>query len=352
MRSLAAILCWVTLFAGAPLYAVTWHVPSQCPTIQAGIDSASAGDTVLVACGTYYEHDLWAKQGVCLRSETGQAECVTIENQSPGRRVFWCSGVNASTSIEGFTITGGMGDSGGGMFCRNNTAVRISNCTFYNNVVTPIVGTVSWGGGMYCRDGASPLLTNCTFLQNRASWGGGLCCRWDASPVLLDCTFLQNIAYIPIWIGRGGAVCCADVSSATLINCTLSHNASTWGNGIVHCKDDSWLEMLNTISAFSTDGPAFSCDGTCTFVLSCCDVYGNAAGDWTGCVADQYGLNGNFSEDPLFCNAGAGDLHIDCSSPCARGGQPECGLIGAWGVGCGATRTERTSWSSLKALYR
>ena len=39
---------------GLPATAATIHVPDDQPTIQAGIDAASAGDTVLVACGDYY----------------------------------------------------------------------------------------------------------------------------------------------------------------------------------------------------------------------------------------------------------------------------------------------------------
>ena len=54
----------------------------------------------------------------------------------------------------------------------------------------------------------------------------------------------------------------------------------------------------NTIIAFSTDGGAISCDDLAPS-LSCCDLFGNSGGDWVGCVAEQYGINGNFSADPV-----------------------------------------------------
>jgi hypothetical protein len=69
-------------------------------------------------------------------------------------------------------------------------------------------------------------------------------------------------------------------------------------------------------------------------VLTCCDVYGNAGGDWVGYIADQAGINGNFSADPLFCDTANGDLHIFNASPCAPANN-SCGvLIGALDVGC------------------
>ena len=54
----------------------TWYITpdgtGDAPTIRAGTDSASAGDTVLVACGTFYEYGVRIKPGVCLRPACAQ----------------------------------------------------------------------------------------------------------------------------------------------------------------------------------------------------------------------------------------------------------------------------------------
>ena len=105
-----ALICLPTLG-----YSRTWNVPLDAATIQAGIDSASVGDTVLVECGTYYEYGLSPKSGVVLLSETGQADCVTIDAQdlAPG---FMCFNLDTTTVIQGFAVIhGSTALSGGGV---------------------------------------------------------------------------------------------------------------------------------------------------------------------------------------------------------------------------------------------
>ncbi len=71
--SITTLICWIT-----PSFAAEIHVPQDAPTIQAGIDLALSGDTVVVSCGTYSEA-LLLKSGVTLRSETGSPDCVTLD---------------------------------------------------------------------------------------------------------------------------------------------------------------------------------------------------------------------------------------------------------------------------------
>jgi hypothetical protein len=60
----------------------------------------------------------------------------------------------------------------------------------------------------------------------------------------------------------------------------------------------------------------------------------------------------NFSADPLFCDEVGGDYRLGQDSPCADGSTTGCGLVGAYGVACGPTRVERTTWGRLKVIYR
>jgi hypothetical protein len=129
-------------------------------------------------------------------------------------------------------------------------------------------------------------------------------------------------------------------------------NVSGCGGGIC-CLNHSSPVVESTIIAFSLEGEAVYATGGCYPELVCCDVYGNAGGDWVGVIEDQYGTQGNISEGPLFCGEQNPQapyaLHSD--SPCAEGNNSECGLIGASSVGCGASSSVRESRMSVSTLF-
>ena len=136
------------------------------------------------------------------------------------------------------------------------------------------------------------------------------------------------------------------------MQCTFYENASPGGGGIEFC-----LSLGTTIErclvTHSTQGVAIAGAGY-GVTLTCCDLFGNAGGDWVGGIENQYGIDGNICEDPLFCDPENGDYHLQEGSPCAPFTPPneECDLIGAWPVGCGGTPVQRTTWGSLKATFR
>ena len=88
----------------------TWHITpdglGDAATIKAGIDSATAGDTVLVSCGIYYESGIDMRSGVVLLGETAEGDSAVIDAQERFN-VFNCSGCDSGTLIEGLTIRNG-----------------------------------------------------------------------------------------------------------------------------------------------------------------------------------------------------------------------------------------------------
>src|SRR3990172_4487930 len=95
------------------------RVPQDKATIQAAIDSAANGDTVLVAEGTYLENVVIKKKIVLashyvLDGDTSHISRTIIDGSSPnhadsGSVVTFGAGTDTSTMLVGFTITSGTG---------------------------------------------------------------------------------------------------------------------------------------------------------------------------------------------------------------------------------------------------
>ena len=378
MRYPLTILALTLILLAGSADARTWRIhpdgSGDAATIQAGIEAAASGDTVLVSCGTYTEHDiLLSTVGLVVRSESGQPDCVTIDAQRLGR-VLYGQGLDATTRIEGFTLTGGSSDRGGGGGFSAASPV-IADCLFIDNLSTFVGGGVDcrsesspafdhcrfidneadWdGGGLYCLGASSPTLDNCEFIGNTGGHsGGGMRCEGPGSdPVLTHCTFSGNDSDF------GGGFICYTSAEASLTNCTFSANAAASDGGGLYCGGFGVLTLSRTIVAYSDVGVGVFCESASTATLSCCDLFANAAGDWVGEIAGQGGADGNLGVDPQFCSIQPDadrNWMLQSDSPCAPGNHPQgtdCGVIGAWPVGCGTTPSERSTWGNIKTRFR
>ena len=133
-------------------------VPAKYPSIQAAIDSAVPGDTVLVAPGRYYENIRFKGKGIVVASQflhsrdAADIERTIIDGSRPahpdtGTVVRFVNQEDSTAVLEGFTITGGTGTiwldakdlqyfrEGGGILCElGSPTIRYNHIV--NNVAT------------------------------------------------------------------------------------------------------------------------------------------------------------------------------------------------------------------------
>jgi len=354
--------------------ATTIHVPGNASSIQAGINLAGSGDTVLVASGTYFEHDIKMKSGITLRSQEGCADSVTIDAQQLGR-VIYCQLISGSTRIEGFTITGGfvsgpMDNSGGGIACTGLSSPWIVRCTFTNNYAS------FDGGGVFCSSNSSPHLVECVISENQADNGGaGIRCELNSSPTLTDCTISNNTG-TGLWNSSSSAPTLTRCSITehprwginhqssaplTLVDCELARNTGTeWLSGGMRVWSGA-ADLTGCTIADNSGGAGGLrlLDGSVT--VTKCTFTGNHAVDEGGgfflegdsqLMVDDTDFSGNtaaLAGANGYVSAGS-SATLRCSVETLDGFEGD-GSITLDNVGCG-NPVRAITWGAVKALYR
>ncbi len=265
----------------------------------------------------------------------------TSNSASQGSAIALC--FSGSATVTGCTFSGNTAQYGGAVYVGyiGAAAATFTDCTFSGN-------TASIAGGGLFSDGSSLTLGGCTLSGNSASGPGGAVYFDGGTGSMTGCVSLRNTCTT-----LGSSTYCSTGSSVQITSCSFVADSS--GGAVIYCSSGVSPSLDRTVIAFCKQAASIGCinpPGSPT--LTCCDIYGNEYGDWTGCIAGQAGVNGNISQDPLFCDIPSGDLTNEACSPCLAANNScdqDIGAQASDGCGCGEA-TEPATWGGIKAMYK
>ena len=143
---------WDNIRVGVSNAASVIHVPSPThPTIQAGIDSAAVGDTVLVRRGIYTgpgNRDLnFNGKDIVLLSEEGSGTAI-VDCEGVTRAMTFENGETAAARVEGMSFVNGFATTSGGAIRITDGSPAFADCSFDDCTVD---STIAIRGGRRLR---------------------------------------------------------------------------------------------------------------------------------------------------------------------------------------------------------
>ena len=358
------------LVTAIPAAASVITVPGNYPTIQAAINAAANGDTVVVSPGTYFENIDFMGKLITVESAQGPS-VTTIDGGNVAPVVSFNTAEGPAAVLQGFTIQHGTSTaalafrgagvhigyaasptvtgnvitansvcgSGGGVSVDTGSP-SIHDNTITGNTSNPAGCSGGMGGGVYVGGVASAQVVHNTITNNTSDSGAGIALFAAGTPTVENNTISSNSGG-----AQGGGMYIVNQSDATIVqnlitansdyqagaiylltpsgtrgpvfvNNTVAGNTATDTEVFLGGFDGQVALYNNIVTASSATQPAILCDttySTTSPLLDHNDVFNSAGVAVQGSCTSMMPNFSNISSDPKF--AGATDYHLAAGSP-------------------------------------
>lgn len=240
--------------------------PADFNNIQAAINDANEGDTIIVGEGRYYENIRFGGKDIVLRSsyptDSSVVEKTVIDGRFLDSVVMFAGTESAACVLAGFTISNGrhlryLNDSRGGGIYGNGTLATLEHNVISRNWAVPEIAIgIGRGGGIYDCDGTIRFnVVAKNFVQGDdmgRAYGGGL---YGCDGLIQDNVIVGNYSY-----GAGGGL--SDCHGSIERNTVWNNDAHGWGGGLFYCNGSVRDNLIGANWATWGGGGLSHCSGT------------------------------------------------------------------------------------------
>jgi hypothetical protein len=351
MRGAFKLIIIILIWASSA-FARILNIPADYPTIQAGIDAAINGDTVLVAPGEYEEDLLIQDKNIFLTSAEGPTATAIL-----GHAFLFGAAIDTTCALRGFrldghyaggwpdqlaysrgggpTICGNIMENNSGSFTGAGILLEDSPAIVRGNIIRNNWAT-DYGGGIDAIDFDTMTWDFVTIEGNIVSgnWAGDRIDAGDAGGIsmarngvirynLVTGNRANRVIYRAYGGGISSRLTLARIYNNTIVgNMALGQGGHGMGGGIF-----LWLLepvgqgfAKNNIIAFNPfGGGIYGYVRDSAYIFWDYNlVFGNDTADYVGITAGMHDIQ----SDPLFVDRFSGDFRLLPNSPCIDAGDP------------------------------